>query len=117
MTVNGVAPGGTFSKLLLRAAEELPIEGTLPLSSSYHVGLAIVYSAVAQQTHAVERYGKDTEAKSQSPGRWNGRVIFTGMDKYIEVEEPCGALWPQCLDEWASEYLSSQQVILDQRGS
>ncbi|RJE22733.1 short chain dehydrogenase [Aspergillus sclerotialis] len=76
-TINGVAPAATISKLLPgNLAAPIKAAGA-PISSAFHVGLAVVYAAVAQQMRSVEMYGRDDPAKAASPGRWNGRVIVT----------------------------------------
>lgn len=49
------------------------------------VGLAVVYSAVANQDRRVEDYGRDMEGPGS--GKWNGRVILTLGDRYTELEE------------------------------
>lgn len=115
MTINGVAPGTTMSKLLPRDIAAMVQAAGLPISSAYHVGLAVVYSAVAQQPHAVAAYGKDDPAKTSSPGRWNGRIILTVEDRYTEIEEAHAALRPQWFGAKNSEIMAQQQKSTDMR--
>lgn len=78
----------------------------LPVSDAKMVGLAVVYSAVADQERLVELYGKDeTILKS---GRWNGRTILTLGEHYTEVEEGVADLRPTWFG-WRNTLLTKQQ--------
>ncbi|KAE8378308.1 short chain dehydrogenase reductase [Aspergillus bertholletiae] len=115
-TINGVAPAATISKLL-PANLAAPIKAAgAPISSSYHTGLAVVYSAVAQQARSVELYGRDDPAKIALPGRWNGRVIVTLGDRWTEVEEPIASLRQEWFGEYNTEQTALQQKLTDLRG-
>ncbi|KAE8143179.1 short chain dehydrogenase reductase [Aspergillus pseudotamarii] len=115
-TVNGVAPAATISKLL-PGNLALPIKAAgAPISSSFHAGLAVAFSAVAQQARSVELYGRDDPAKVALPGRWNGRVIVTLGDRWTEVEEPIATLRSQWFGEYNTEQTALQQKLTDLRG-
>lgn len=115
-TINGVAPAATISKLLpVNLAAAIQAAGA-PISSAFHVGLAIVYSAIAQQENFVEPYGRDDPAKVSAPGRWNGRVIMTLGDQWTELEEPIALLRPQWLGVYNTEKTAWQQKLTDLRG-
>ncbi|USP74922.1 short chain dehydrogenase reductase [Curvularia clavata] len=114
-TINGVAPAATISKLLpTNLAAPIKAAGA-PISSAYHVGLAIAYSATAQQQRAVESYGRDDATKSNSPGRWNGRIILTLGDRWTELEEPIASLRPNWFGEYNTKMTAFQQKLTDQR--
>jgi hypothetical protein len=85
----------------------------LPVSNAHFVGLALVYSAVAQQTHSVEPYGKDSD--KAFGGKWNGRVILTLGDTYTELEEPIAKLRPQWFGEQNAFLTRKQQTATDFR--
>ena len=86
-----------------------------PVSKAQHVGLAVAFSAVAMQKRQVEGYGRDSEAKVKSPGRWNGRIILTLGDRWTEIEEPIAQLRKQWLGEWNTEMTTFQQLLTDTR--
>ena len=92
ITLNGVAPAATITNLLPQHLAAPIIAQGLPVSSAHFVGLALVYSATAQQPRRVEAYGKETEAEKWTMERWNGRVILTLGDSYTELEEPIADL-------------------------
>ncbi|KAH7349071.1 putative short chain dehydrogenase/ reductase [Pyrenochaeta sp. MPI-SDFR-AT-0127] len=114
-TINAVAPAATVSKLLPADLAGPIIAAGAPVSNAHHVGLAIVFSAVAHQLGQVEAYGRDSPDKVASPGRWNGRVILTLGDRWTEVEEPIARLRPQWLGEWNAEKTIFQQRLTDMR--
>lgn len=114
-TVNAVAPAATVSKLLPKNLAAPLMQAGFPISSSYHVGLALVYSATATQSRQVEGYGKDTSADVASAGRWNGRVILTLGDRWTEIEEPLASLRAQWFGEWNTEKTALQQKLTDMR--
>lgn len=87
----------------------------LPVSSAYVVGLAVVYSAVAQQKQKVESYGKDSD--EPVTGKWNGRTILTLGDSYTELEEPLAKLRPQWFGEDNTRLTRMQQTATDFRDS
>ncbi|TQN65039.1 Short-chain dehydrogenase/reductase ATR7, partial [Colletotrichum shisoi] len=111
--INGVAPAATISKLLPGTLAAQIIQAGAPVSSAFHVGLAVVFSATATQDHQVEAYGRDDPAEVQSGGRWNGRVIVSLGDRWTEVEEPTASLRPQWFGEWPTEMTAFQQTIID----
>lgn len=113
ITINGVAPAATITKLLPQNLATPLMAAGLPVSTAHFVGLAVVYSAVAQQTHAVEPYGKDSD--ESSVGRWNGRVILTLGDTYTELEEPIAKLRPQWFGEQNTLLTRKQQAATDFR--
>lgn len=83
----------------------------LPISTADHVGLALVYSAIAKQSRRVEQYGQqknDTEDRDES--RWNGRVIVTSGERYMEVEEPLAEARPMWLRE-ESDSISKIELV------
>lgn len=115
-SINGVAPAATISKLLPgNLAAPIKAAGA-PISSAFHVGLAIAYAAVAQQARSVEMYGRDDPTKAASSGRWNGRVVVTLGDKWTEVEEPIAAARRQWFGEYNTEKTALQQKLTDLRG-
>ncbi|KAI0198466.1 short chain dehydrogenase reductase [Astrocystis sublimbata] len=95
ITINGVAPAATKTNLLPDDLAAPIIALGLPVSTAEFVARALVYSATARQTRRVEAYGQETEAEVWTDGeRWNGRVIVTLGDSYVEVEEPLADLKP-----------------------
>jgi hypothetical protein len=114
ITINAVAPAATLTNLL--PSEMLAkIQGSVSISTPHHVGLAIVYSAVAKQDHAVEAYGKDSPEAAKKKGPWNGRVIVTLGDQWTEVEEPLARVRPEWFGEWNTEMTAMQQRSTDIR--
>lgn len=114
-TINGVAPAATISKLLPpNLAAPIRAAGA-PISSAFHVGLAIAYSATAQQKRVVELYGRDDAKKAASPGRWNGRVIMTLGDRWTELEEPLASMRPQWFGQYNADMTVFQQRLTDMR--
>ena len=81
------------------------------MSSAAFVGLALVYSAVAQQGKQVEAYGRDDGV--EHPGRWTGRVILTLGDAYTELEGPIASLRPQWFGKQNTEQMRAQQIATD----
>lgn len=116
MTINGVAPNMTWTKLMPPALAGMVVSAGLPMSSSYHVGLAVVFSAVAQQNGAVEVYGKDSASATMTAGRWNGRVIFATGDQYVEMEETLAASRELWMGKYVSHLMRRQQAVTDLRG-
>lgn len=114
-TINGVAPGATLTKLLPADLAKPIIAAGAPVSNAHHVGLAVAYSAVATQQRQVEGYGRDSEAKIESSGRWNGRVILTLGDRWTEIEEPIALLRKQWMGDWNAEMTAFQQMLTDTR--
>ncbi|KAF2154364.1 NAD(P)-binding protein [Myriangium duriaei CBS 260.36] len=114
-TVNGVAPGATVSKLLPPDLAGMMRAAGVPISCAYHVGLAVVYSAVARQPHAVAAYGKDDPAKVKAEGRWNGRIILTIEDTWSEIEEPIADLRESWMGKENSDVMHAMQRATDLR--
>ena len=85
----------------------------LPVSTAHFVGMALVYSATANQERSVEAYGKDPD--EPKGGRWNGRVILTLGDKYTELEGPVASLKSQWFGKSNTELTRAQQKATDFR--
>jgi NAD(P)-dependent dehydrogenase (short-subunit alcohol dehydrogenase family) len=113
ITINSVAPAATITKLLPQNLATPLMAAGLPVSSAHFVGLAIVYSATAEQRRSVEPYGKDSN--KDTPGRWNGRTILTLGDAYTELEEPIARLRPQWFGEENTRLTMAQQAATDFR--
>ena len=113
ITINGVAPAATITKLLPQNLATPLMAAGLPVSSAHFVGLAVAYSATAQQKHNVEAYGKDQD--EGGPGRWNGRVILTLGDSYTEIEEAIARLRPQWFGGETTVLTRKQQAATDFR--
>ena len=115
IAINAVVPAATETALIAREFVE-PIKAAgLPMSSATHVGLALVYSAVAKEKRKVEVYGKDAEESLMKEGTWNGRVILTLGDTYTELEEPIADLRGQWFGGDNLELTKRQQVMTDFR--
>ncbi|KAI1281083.1 short chain dehydrogenase reductase [Xylaria sp. FL0933] len=115
-TINGVAPAATITRLLPKNLAAPIIAAGSPVSTAEHVGLAVVYSAVAKERRQVDRYGKDPEAaKEHWPGLWNGRVILTLGDTWTEIEEPLADGRPGWLGAYPFTSTQSQQKLTDMR--
>jgi len=114
-TINAVAPAATISRLLPPQLAKPIMAAGAPVSTASFVGLAIAYSAVAQQEHPVEAYGCDTPEMMKTPGRWNGRTILTLGDQYTEVEEPIASLRIQWFGEYNTKMTAFQQKLTDGR--
>jgi hypothetical protein len=95
---------------------EGPIQAaSLPISTARHVGLALVYSAVARQSSRVENYAGESPLKNGKEEKWNGRVIVTLGDAWTEVEEQLVQLRPKWWGEKNENLTVSQQKITDFR--
>ncbi|KAM7203149.1 Cytochrome P450 [Naviculisporaceae sp. PSN 640] len=114
-TINAVAPAATITKLLPADLAKPIMAAGAPVSSAHHVALAIAYSAVATQARQVEGYGRDSEEKVNSPGRWNGRCILTLGDRWAELEEPTALLRQQWFGEYNTKMTAFQQKLTDTR--
>lgn len=88
ITINAVAPSATDTPLLPQNPKDALRRASLPVSSTHSVGLAMVYSAVAEESRRVEMDGKDNDVANIRKARWNGRVIMIIGDQYTELEEP-----------------------------
>lgn len=115
ITINGVAPAATQTKLLPADLAASIRALDLPVSNADFVGLALVYSATARQARRVEVYGKEAETDLWADERWNGRVIFTLGDRYTELEEPISDLRRFWLGEENLELTRRQQAATDVR--
>ncbi len=115
ISINAVVPAATETRLI--APEFLgPIKQfRLPLSSARHVGLALVYSAIAKENRKVEVYGKEENEQLNKVGRWNGRVILALGDTWTELEEPLADLKPQWFGEVNTALTKKQQAMTDFR--
>ncbi|KAJ3580036.1 hypothetical protein NPX13_g528 [Xylaria arbuscula] len=117
ITINGVAPAATLTKLLPEHLAAPIIAMGLPVSNSEFVGLALVYSATAHQRRRVEVYGKETEKEIWTEERWNGRVILTLGDSYTEIEEPLADLRPFWFGQENLRLTRLQQAATDFRST
>lgn len=88
ITINAVAPSSTDTPLLQQNLKDALRRASLPISSAHSVSLALVYSAVAEESRRVEADRKDNDADNIRKARWNGRVILIIDDQYTELEEP-----------------------------
>ncbi|KAI0163983.1 short chain dehydrogenase reductase [Xylariaceae sp. FL1272] len=114
ITINGVAPAATRTKLLPDDLAAPIIAQGLPVSSPEFVARALVYSATACQKRRVETYGKEAEAELWTKGeRWNGRVIVTLGNAYVEVEESIADLKPFWLGHDILRLTKMQQAATD----
>ncbi|KAI0113599.1 short chain dehydrogenase reductase [Nemania sp. FL0031] len=115
ITINGVAPAATQTKLLPEHLAAPIIAMGLPVSTASFVGLALVYSATAQQKRRVEVYGKEHEDELWTEERWNGRVILTLGERYTEIEGPLADLKPFWFGQENVEWTRLQQAATDFR--
>lgn len=115
ITINAVAPAATITKLLPEHLAQPIIAAGLPVSSAHFVGLALAYSATANEARRVEAYGKEKEDENERAGRWNGRVILTLGDHYTELEEPISRLRPEWFGKYNLEMTRMQQAATDFR--
>lgn len=101
----------TFTSLVPQIFADVIVAEHLPLSTADNVGLALVYSAVAMQSRRVEKYeqGKN-DAEDRYESRWNGRVIVTSGDRYMEVEGPLAESRPMWVRE-VSDTLSRTELV------
>ncbi|KAF3763396.1 hypothetical protein M406DRAFT_74013 [Cryphonectria parasitica EP155] len=88
ITINGVTPGATVTRMVPFRPVIAWMRNELPLSTPETVALALLYSATASQTRRVDVYGLDTEEALDVADRWNGRVIQVLGDEFREIEEP-----------------------------
>ncbi|KAL8746778.1 MAG: hypothetical protein Q9190_001257 [Brigantiaea leucoxantha] len=115
ITINSVAPAATITKLLPKNLAAPIMAAGLPVSTSEHVGLAVAYSAVANEDRKVEPYGKDDEETMEKGGRWNGRTILCLGDGYTELEGPIADLRAQWFGEKNMKLTRMQQAATDFR--
>lgn len=115
ITINGVAPAATITRLLPAHLAAPIIQQGLPVSDAHFVGLALVHSATATQNRMVEPYGKEQETDRFKPNRWNGRVILTLGDVYTELEEPLADLRPFWFGQENTRFTRLQQAATDFR--
>ncbi|KAI0532403.1 NAD(P)-binding protein [Xylaria digitata] len=118
ITINGVAPTATITRLLPAHLAAPIMAMGLPVSTSEHVGRALVYAATARQPRRVAIYGKENGADKYTEGeRWNGRVILTLGETYTELEEPVAELRPWWLGQENERLTHLQQAATDFRAS
>lgn len=115
ITINGVAPAATITKLLPGNLAAPIMAAGLPVSSAHFVALALVWSAVGTETRKVEVYGREDDANLVKAGRWNGRVILTLGDTYTELEEPIANLRPEWFGKENLRLTRMQQAATDAR--
>ncbi|KAI0543350.1 short chain dehydrogenase reductase [Xylaria curta] len=113
ITINGVAPAATRTKLLPEHLAAPIVAMGLPVSTAEFVGLALVYSATARQARRVEAYGKEGEGEIWADERWNGRVIVTLGESYTEVEGPIADLRPFWFGRENTRLTRLQQAATD----
>jgi hypothetical protein len=116
ITINGVAPAATITRLLPSDLAAPIIAQGLPVSSADFVGLALVYSGTATQDRRVQAYGKEKDEENEFKGRWNGRVILTLGDQYTEIEEPLSRSREIWWGKSNLELTRAQQAVTDFRG-
>ena len=87
ITINGVAPSPTVTKIIPQEFASKLEQGGLPVSKADHVALAMAYAATARESRRVEAYGKDKDADMEGDRSWNGRVIVPVGEMWFEVEE------------------------------
>ncbi|KAF2653244.1 NAD(P)-binding protein [Lophiostoma macrostomum CBS 122681] len=87
----------------------------LPIATTRHVGLALVYSATATQNRRVEDYGKDKPVPEDFEERWNGRVIHAIGEEYWEVEEKLAETRGVWWGEKNLKLTEKQRVVSDLR--
>ena len=88
---------------------------SLPISTAEFVGLALVYSATATESHRTDMYGKDKESDSTRVRRWNGKVIMTLGDQCTELEGSLAELRPVWLGKENDRLIKAQQAATDFR--
>ncbi|ROW15366.1 hypothetical protein VPNG_02263 [Cytospora leucostoma] len=115
ITINGIAPGATITRLLPGHLAAPIMKQGLPVSSSHFVGLALVHSATARQSRMVEAYGKEEPVDVWEEGRWNGRVILTLGETYTELEEAIADLRPFWFGRENTRLTHRQQAATDSR--
>ena len=115
ITINAVAPASTATPLLPVSFAARVTAAGQPVSLADVVGLALVYSATAQETRRVEDYGKDRDAGDTYNGRWNSRVILTLGDQYTELEEPIADSRAMWLGAENARAMRAQQAATDTR--
>ena len=115
ITINGVAPAATITKLLPEHLAQPILAAGLPVSSAHFVGLALAYSATANESKRVEAYGKEKEDDNERVGRWNGRIILTLGDQYTELEESISRLRSEWFGKYNLEMTRLQQAATDFR--
>lgn len=111
-----MAPGATATPLISQGFLDPIIEARLPVSTADFVGLALVYSATAQETHRIDAYGKEKDSDNPRVSRWNGRIIMTLGDCYTELEGPLRELRPVWLGKENDKLIKAQQAETDFRG-
>jgi NAD(P)-dependent dehydrogenase (short-subunit alcohol dehydrogenase family) len=118
ITINGVAPAATVTRLLPPHLAAPIVAMGLPVSTAEHVGRALVYAATATQKRRVAAYGRERgTAVAEEGERWNGRVIYTLGDTYTELEEPVADLRPWWLGRENERLTRLQQAATDMRPS
>lgn len=115
ISINAVAPAATITSLLPQHLADPIMAAGLPVSSAQFVGLALVYSATAQEIRQVEAYGKEKDSEMERKARWNGRVILTLGDRYTEIEGPVASLREQWFGEENTRLTRMQQAATDFR--
>ena len=85
----------------------------MPVGTVDTAGLTLVHCATAKHT---EGYGQGKDGvEDVGESRWNGKVIVTLSDRYMEVEEPFAELRPVWLGEETSKLLGMHVAALDSR--
>ena len=110
-----MAPGATNTPLIPQQLLDPIIAASLPVSTAEFVGLALVYSATAQESHRTDTYGKEKESDNKRVSRWNGKVIMTLGNQYTEIEGPLAELRPLWLGEENDKLIKAQQAETDFR--
>lgn len=112
-----MAAGATISTMLPYEFAVPLIKGGIGINSSESVGLALVYSAVAQEKRRVEVHGREPAGRLNTPGRWNGRVILALGDRFREIEEVLTDTREIWFGKQFCKWTTMQQAATDFRGS
>jgi NAD(P)-dependent dehydrogenase (short-subunit alcohol dehydrogenase family) len=115
ITINAVVPACTETALVGSGFLGPIKKMGLPVSTAHHVGLALVYSAVAWETRKVDVYGKEPIEDIHKHGRWNGRVLLTLGHSFTELEEKLADLQPLWFGKENAILTRRQQAVTDFR--
>ena len=109
ITLNAVAPSMTSTPLVPQELVDAFVANHLPVGTADSVALALVYSATVKQSRRFDAYGLEKDdAEDVGESRWNGRVIVTSGDRYMEAEGPLAASRPVWLGEESDRLVGAQ---------
>ncbi|PVI03627.1 hypothetical protein DM02DRAFT_696939, partial [Periconia macrospinosa] len=115
ISINAVVPACTETPLVGPQFLKPIKDAGLPISSARHVGAALVFSTIAEESRRVELYAEEPIENLQKSRSWNGRVILTLGDTYTELEEKLGDMRPQWFGEKNAVLTRKQQAATDYR--